>query len=324
MRNRSCTDLPSYYAPSPGAWLKNDRPYPLEVYDITSLHFHDTLELGVCSECQGVCRVEDREYPFCEGDVQVIFPFQNHLSRSEGGRQSKWYWVNLDPLDVLGTWGAPELGRLEQMLREKMGLCGILDRKKYPFLCELVRHVVLPGEETRRLVSLYALIVELAKVSSDLPKLSLSPARHFSRLLPAIEQMQSRLEEDLSTGVPADGRSLRAELCAIPKRFSCSNGLFSAAIHTELQDAEGAAAFTADRPQNNGYRAGRRISGCFRVQSMLSRAFRCIAAAAQAEGKRMKIVYNLFRIYRKLIDSGIAEKYTYAQDYSSPLYSTKS
>ena len=210
MRNRSCTDLPSYYTPSPGAWLKNDRPYPLEVYDITSLHFHDTLELGVCSEGQGVCRVEDREYPFCEGDVQVIFPFQNHLSRSEGGRQSKWYWVNLDPLDVLGTWGAPELGFLEQMLREKMGLCGILDRKKYPFLCELVRHVVLPGEETRRLVSLYALIVELAKVSSDLPKLSLSPARHFSRLLPAIEQMQSRLEEDLSTGVPA-----MAEACGL-------------------------------------------------------------------------------------------------------------
>lgn len=210
MRNRSCTDLPSYYAPSPGAWLKNDRPYPLEVYDITSLHFHDTLELGVCSEGQGVCRVEDREYPFCEGDVQVIFPFQNHLSRSEGGRQSKWYWVNLDPLDVLGTWGAPELGLLEQMLREKMGLCGILDRKKYPFLCELVRHVVLPGEETRRLVSLYALIVELAKVSSDLPKLSLSPARHFSRLLPAIEQMQSRLEEDLSTDVPA-----MAEACGL-------------------------------------------------------------------------------------------------------------
>lgn len=224
MRNRSCTDLPSYYAPSPGAWLKNDRPYPLEVYDITSLHFHDTLELGVCSEGQGVCRVEDREYPFCEGDVQVIFPFQNHLSRSEGGRQSKWYWVNLDPLDVLGTWGAPELGLLEQMLREKMGLCGILDRKKYPFLCELVRHVVLPGEETRRLVSLYALIVELAKVSSDLPKLSLSPARHFSRLLPAIEQMQSRLEEDLSTGVPAMAEACRLSCAQFRRDFLASMG----------------------------------------------------------------------------------------------------
>lgn len=224
MRNRSCTDLPSYYAPSPGAWLKNDRPYPLEVYDITSLHFHDTLELGVCSEGQGVCRVEDREYPFCEGDVQVIFPFQNHLSRSEGGRQSKWYWVNLDPLDVLGTWGAPELGLLEQMLREKMGLCGILDRKKYPFLCELVRHVVLPGEETRRLVSLYALIVELAKVSSDLPKLSLSPARHFSRLLPAIEQMQNRLEEDLSTGVPAMAEACGLSCAQFRRDFLASMG----------------------------------------------------------------------------------------------------
>ena len=224
MRNRSCTDLPSYYAPSPGAWLKNDRPYPLDVYDITSLHFHDTLELGVCSEGQGVCRVEDREYPFCEGDVQVIFPFQNHLSRSEGGRQSKWYWVNLDPLDVLGTWGAPELGLLEQMLREKMGLCGILDRKKYPFLCELVRHVVLPGEETRRFVSLYALIVELAKVSSGLPKLSLSPERHFSRLLPAIEQMQSRLEEDLSTGVPAMAEACGLSCAQFRRDFLASMG----------------------------------------------------------------------------------------------------
>lgn len=127
------------------------------------------------------------------------------------GRQAEQVVLgDLDPLDVLGTWGAPELGLLEQMLRENMGLCGILDRKKYPFLCELVRNVVLPGEETRRLVSLYALIVELAKVSSDLPKLSLSPARHFSRLLPAIEQMQSRLEEDLSTGVPA-----MAEACGL-------------------------------------------------------------------------------------------------------------
>ena len=44
----------------------------------------------------------------------------------------------------MGRAGA---GALEQMLREKMGLYGILDRKKYPFLCELVRHRRAAGRE---------------------------------------------------------------------------------------------------------------------------------------------------------------------------------
>ena len=312
MRNRSCTDLPSYYAPSPGAWLKNDRPYPLEVYDITSLHFHDTLELGVCSEGQGVCRVEDREYPFCEGDVQrgrqaeqVVLGESRSAGRARDmGRAGAW---------VIRADAAREDGSLRNSGSEEIPV------------------FVRTGAARRAAGRRDAAFGESLCIDRGACK---SLFRFTEALAFAGAAFQPSAARDRADAKPfggefvhrrsSHGRSLRAELCAIPKRFSCSNGLFSTAIHTELQDAEGAAAFTADRPQNNGYRAGRRISGCFRVQSMLSRAFRRIAAAAQAEGKRMKIVYNLFRIYRKLIDSGIAEKYTYAQDYSSLLYSTKS
>ena len=114
MRNRLNSPLPSFFAPAPEALLSAPRPgpHPLEVYDITYLHFHDNLELGVCVSGQGACQVEGVLYPFAAGDVQIIFPFQSHLSRSEGAQQSRWFWLNIDPMRLLAAWGAPGLARL--------------------------------------------------------------------------------------------------------------------------------------------------------------------------------------------------------------------
>ena len=120
MRNRSISSLPAFFAPAVSRSLSDQeaRPGPLEVVDITFLHFHASMELGVCESGQGVCIVEGREYPFKAGDTQLIFPFQRHLSRSEGPQMSRWYWLNLDPIRLLGKWGAPELQRLETLMRE--------------------------------------------------------------------------------------------------------------------------------------------------------------------------------------------------------------
>ena len=153
MRNRLNSPLPSFFAPAPEALLSAPRPgpHPLEVYDITYLHFHDNLELGVCVSGQGACQVEGVLYPFAAGDVQIIFPFQSHLSRSEGARQSRWFWLNIDPMRLLAAWGAPGLARLERLLHTGMGLCGIIDGARYPLIRELVARVVLSGGEQRTL-----------------------------------------------------------------------------------------------------------------------------------------------------------------------------
>ena len=123
MRNRSIFSLPSYYVPAQSTWEseREPQPGPLEVFDITYLHFHSLLELGVCAQGRGCCIVEDREYPFVQGDVQIIFPFQRHLSRSEGGEYSQWLWCSLEPLSLLGQWGAPDLARMERLLYTGMG-----------------------------------------------------------------------------------------------------------------------------------------------------------------------------------------------------------
>ena len=50
MPNRSYAELPSFYVYAEARQLDARRatPYPLEVYDITYMHFHSALELGVC------------------------------------------------------------------------------------------------------------------------------------------------------------------------------------------------------------------------------------------------------------------------------------
>lgn len=197
MRNRSISSLPSYYVPAQSTWEseREPKPGPLEVFDITYLHFHSLLELGVCTQGRGCCIVEDREYPFVQGDVQIIFPFQRHLSRSEGGEYSQWLWCSLEPLSLLGQWGAPDLARMERLLYTGMGLCGIIDRKRYPLIAELIARVALPGEKNRRLSCLHTLIEELAAESEGMPPLALRPGRRFVQLAPALEAARQALQQ---------------------------------------------------------------------------------------------------------------------------------
>lgn len=212
MPNRSIFPLPSVYAPAPMTEMTaEERPaHALDIFDITFLHFHSTLELGFCASGRGKCLADGKEYSFSAGDVQIIFPFQNHLNRSEGPESSRWYWLNTDPIRQLGEWGAPGLAHLKMLLETRMGLCGILDRARYPFPAELIRRIVLPGEKDRRFACLYTLIEELAEASCGLPLLSLRPGRQFTRLEPALECVRRALERGEIPSVSA-----MAESCAL-------------------------------------------------------------------------------------------------------------
>lgn len=227
MPNRSISTLPSFFAPAHQMrMLDSDMPKagPLEVLDITYLHFHSLLELGVCVSGSGSCFVEDREYTFSAGDVQIIFPFQNHLSRSEGGEYSRWYWMNIDPMQLLSAWGAPDLPRLEKLLYTQMGLCGIVDREKYPLLCELIRRVVVPGDEKLRLSCLCALVGALAEESRELPKLRLRPGHHFMRLAPALEMVQRGLDESRAPSVADMARACSLSVAPFRRAFHLATG----------------------------------------------------------------------------------------------------
>ena len=191
---------------------------------ITYLHFHSLLELGVCVSGQGCCQVEARTYPFRAGDVQIIFPFQSHLSRSEGNEYSRWHWLSVDPLQLLGGWGAPDLPRLERLLYTGMGICGIIDRERYSLIAQLIRRIVLPGEGARRLSCLCTLIEELAVESDALPKLGLRPSRHFLRLQPALERVQRDLDAGKMPSVSALAQACAVSVAPFRRAFGQAMG----------------------------------------------------------------------------------------------------
>lgn len=212
MPNRSKSTLPSHYAPVMSNWLGTPgrEPDALDIFDITQLHFHSNLELGYCFSGRGSCIVEEKEFSYSAGDAQVIFPFQRHLNRSEGGERSRWLWMNLDPLMLLSAWGAPDLARLERLWDTSMGLYGVISRERYPLIAELIARLIQVEDEKRRLSCLCTLIEELAGESQQLPRLKLKSSHQFDRLSPAL----SMVEQALSQGeLPRVSRM--AEACAL-------------------------------------------------------------------------------------------------------------
>ncbi len=261
MQNRSFSRLPSFFAPAETSNLDEAvaAPIALEILEFTFLHFHSVLELGVCARGRGVCVVEGVEYPFEAGDAQIVFPFQTHLSRSVS-EPSMWYWLSLNPLKLLGQWGAPELSRLEQLLYARMGLCGIIDRGKYPLIAGLIRRIALPGERERRLSCLQTLIEELAAASDGLSPLKLRPERDFLRLEPAIRYAQEALEQGQIAGGYEHGGRVCDERGDVPPRVSSGARAIAAGLRSGVPDANGAATSPEYGRIDHSDRIGSRLS----------------------------------------------------------------
>lgn len=144
MQNRSST-LPVFY--SNNEIISFESPFEphihsLDVYDFTYLHFHDFLEIGYCIEGTGICCVEDTYYEFKKGDVQVIFPFQRHLSKSTGSENSRWYWININLYSLMEQAGFLNAAQITHMINHEMGLCGIFSPEEYPEICRLVSELL--------------------------------------------------------------------------------------------------------------------------------------------------------------------------------------
>lgn len=235
MPNRSTFPLPAIYADATADWYNGQTPTPreLEIFDISYLHYHDTLEIGLCVEGSGVCCVEDKTYPFFQGDIQIIFPFQRHLSKSTGNSPSKWYWLNIDPIRALSDWGAPDTGRVEVWLHTGMGLCGIIDRDRFPEIARLTRRLIevnlgitkIPSFRNTYLnIYLYMLILELVDASKEMPKLFLRPNKYFSLLTGALEKIKSCLQDGKTPSVELLAKQCNISVATLRRLFHSTIG----------------------------------------------------------------------------------------------------
>lgn len=239
MRKQSNFILPEIYEPSGRSWHDGGEisPTPLEFFEFDRLHYHDTLELGLCVSGHGECRIGDESYSFGPGDVQIIFPFQRHLSKSSGTQFSRWFFLNLDPVMLLSSWNHSAASSVEEIYHRQMGLYGIFHPSEHPYLAEMISRIILvnaaslpspPGKADYLCATLYALIMELSRASAALPKLAFAPSRRFLALRPAL----NAIAEGLFCGKTPSVSEL-AELCRM------SEATFRRAFHAAVGQSPG-------------------------------------------------------------------------------------
>lgn len=198
MLNRSTDDLPVFYTRHNDMIIDSGKPIiaSLEVNDFTYLHFHDCLEIGYCVSGSGVCLVEGKEYAFKKGDIEIIFPFQKHLSRNSDQKSSVWYWLTFNPYSLMKKSGFSGSTRLEQVIYDEMGLCGIFSPEKYPEIVSLVEKFFreLLEKDNASLyhselcaVYVYQLLISLARVSESLPKLQIKQDEKLQTVSTALD-----------------------------------------------------------------------------------------------------------------------------------------
>ena len=185
MQNQSQSQLPAFFSRSELFAFESGMPprlIPLEIFDFAFLHFHDCMEFGICEEGQGVCCVEGQETSFRGGDVQIVFPFQRHLSKNARRERSQWRWLNIDPYTLLREIGITDPTPVNRLLFEEMGLSGIFTPGEYPEVTVLVRDLFAEAEKSdaksphrreRCAVLFYRLLLRLSELSVNRPKLEL-------------------------------------------------------------------------------------------------------------------------------------------------------
>lgn len=205
MRKRSNFHLPVVFADAPPIVSPDDKQNTvceLKIYDVTYLHFHRHIELGLCLSGEGVCQVEDTLFPFSAGDVQIIFPYQRHLSKNSGTSHSVWCWANIDINEALFRAGFTNQEHLQKWMHNEMGLCGIIDKKQYPQICQLVEKTFqilqaetksIPHPQESFASTLFELILQLCNESRHLPKLPLYSSDFTAELTPALDHINEQI-----------------------------------------------------------------------------------------------------------------------------------
>lgn len=141
----------------------SEEKYALSDKDITSLHVHDVIEFGLCIDGSGIVIVENKIFPFTEGDVCIITPKEMHLAKSTSGTTSHWYWiyVNIEKL-LFPVYKNADITQTDYMCGKDFN--NILSPIKYSQICSIIKKICDTYHEKKpfvkeQLISLFCLLM---------------------------------------------------------------------------------------------------------------------------------------------------------------------
>lgn len=207
------SQLPSFYSP---VYIGNTERFicyteqsPLSAKEITSLHFHKCLEIGVCTAGSGNCIIDNRLYRYKKGDIQIVLPYQPHLANGDENNFGRWIWFSYDPYKLTTS---DDIGnRIATIIEKQVNFSGVFSSDEYPELAAIIHKCIDETQNSKGLSQLYALllvqqlILELSRIDCEFKNSISARHRSFDKMLPALTHISENLNnsEELTLDILA-------------------------------------------------------------------------------------------------------------------------
>ena len=184
--------------------------YKMKDREISKLHIHDVLELGICYSGKGFFVIEEKVFSFEAGDVFFINHLETHRACVSDGKTARWAFVMTDPSALLGNAAKdPAILRTEDFCGA--GFSNRFPFKRYPVLNRILAEMVeewknKPPFHRDKIKSLVMeFLVELRRAvpepGSGATRRPERSAAQMFRLKPALEFILRNYGDEISTPV---------------------------------------------------------------------------------------------------------------------------
>ena len=228
--------LPTYYrraATSQDLPLTVSRSCYLGSEPITALHYHNALEIGLCSLGEGETHIDDRVYRHYAGCILVARAYQPHLSTTSENSAGEWTWITLDPQILLNAVGMTDPEMALTLIRECGALTGVFEPNEYPTLEDAVNRLITATKRedgysdfSSKLAAAEVLVTLAALSQGSGNKVEHTVENsHYCAILPAIEYISSHLDESENLSEPSLAEMCHMSVSNLRRLFNLAAGI---------------------------------------------------------------------------------------------------
>lgn len=173
--------------------------------DISFLHYHKALELGICIGGSGVFFIDEQVLPFSEGDISVIYSGEIHFAKSNDSNPSKWIFISVDTNIFFSGDNIDAAVIYNDLIKSPYHSGCIIKKADNP---EINRYINMLCDELREKEEDYhisakalltAIIVHLKRYRTRVePKNPESSTKKINSILPALQHIAQHYNEDIN------------------------------------------------------------------------------------------------------------------------------
>lgn len=178
---------------------------------VRSLHFHDSIELGVCLWGEGECLTEHGSIRTHPGDLELFFPYEPHYSVSVSAKSpSMWRFIQIEFAKLSKVCGFSDYSALSALMSSSTAISGIIYEKEHPEIATLIKKIIAEAisDEPHRYSLAMALLTELiitdVRESRGLESRPKNVPKRISEIMPALNYIKHNFMSEIQTDRLAD------------------------------------------------------------------------------------------------------------------------